>query len=154
MISQPTTQQLIDAACAELTGKVAPAVSDASARVVIDMAVAVLQGAARRSASELAWMREESDAIEAVADQFSAELPDADGLAEALAAYRAGKTDSLYLADAQASYARASELLACTTEAAYASGDAAPQGCREELSTTSAWRTRTPSRGLRRRRPT
>jgi hypothetical protein len=125
VISKPTTPQLIDAACAELTAKVAPAIADPSTRIVLDMAVAVLQGAARRSANELAWMREEADAIEQLAAEFAAELPDAAALAEGLAAYRDARTASLYLAEAQADYERASELLSRVAEAAYASGDPA-----------------------------
>jgi hypothetical protein len=125
VISKPTTPQLIDAACAELTAKVAPAIADPSTRIVLDMAVAVLQGAARRSANELAWMREEADAIERLAAEFADELPDAVALGEGLAAYRDARTGSLYLAEAQADYQRASELLSRVAEAAYASGDPA-----------------------------
>ena len=43
---------------------------------------------------------------------------------EALQAYRDGLTGSLYLKDAQADYARASEVLSCAIEAAHESGDA------------------------------
>ncbi len=124
MISRPTTPQLIEAVCAELTSKVVPAVTDASASVVIEMAVAVLKGAAIRSANELAWMREEADAIEALAQRFVAELPQAAELAEALAAYTDAKSDSRYLADALDDYHRASEVLSRACEAAYADGDA------------------------------
>ena len=122
MISKPMTPQLIEKACAELEDKVGPAL-DGATQVVLDMALAVLGGAARRSASELAWMAEESDAIEEVAARLVRELPDATALAESLAAYRDAKTDSLYLADAQADYERASEVLSCAAEAVYADGD-------------------------------
>ena len=44
MISKPTTQQLIDAACTELAAKVAPAVTDSTAKLVLDMAIAGAQG--------------------------------------------------------------------------------------------------------------
>lgn len=124
MISKPTTPQLIETACAELEAKVGPAV-DGAARVALDMAIAVLGGAARRSASEQAWMAEESEAIEEVAARFVAEMPEATGLAAALRTYQEGKTGSRYLADAQASYERASEVLSCAAEAAYESGDQA-----------------------------
>lgn len=124
MISRPTTEQLISAVAAELGSKVAPAVSDPTVKVQLEMAIAVLQTAAVRSGQELAWMKEERDAIEETARQLVDALPDATALADALAAYDNGKSDSLALADAQADYARASEVLSCAAEAAYASGEA------------------------------
>ncbi len=125
MISRPTTEQLISAVCAELTNKVAPAVSDATAKVQLEMAISVLQTAAVRSGRELAWMQEERDAIEATARRLLEALPDAAALAAALTAYDEGRTNSLVLDAAQADYALASEALSCAVEAAYASGDAA-----------------------------
>ena len=122
MISKPTTPQLIEKACSELADKVRPSL-DGTTLVVLDMAIAVLGGAARRSASEQAWMAEESDAIEAVALSFVADLPNATALAAALKDYQDHKSDSRYLADAEASYERASEVLSCLAEAAYADGD-------------------------------
>ena len=64
MISRPTTQQLIDAIAIELNSKVAPAISDPTVQVQLEMAIAVLKTTAVRSANELAWMQEERDAIE------------------------------------------------------------------------------------------
>ena len=125
MISKPLTPQLIDATCAELSSKVGPALSEPNVKVLLEMAIAVLQGASRRSANELAWMQEESDAIEAVAKETVADLPDFTAVNDALKAYEDGKTDSRALADAQASYERASELLSCVTEAVYEDGDPA-----------------------------
>ena len=78
MISKPTNQQLIEAVCAELTGKVAPNISDAGTKVVLEMALSVLSCAAVRTAKELAWMKEETDAIEAVARRFAEEMPEAE----------------------------------------------------------------------------
>ena len=75
MISKPTNQQLIEAVCAELTGKVAPNISDAGTKVVLEMALSVLSCAAVRTAKELAWMKEETDAIEVVARRFTEEMP-------------------------------------------------------------------------------
>ena len=124
MISRPTTQQLIDAICIELNDKVAPAVTDPTVQVQLEMAIAVLKTAAVRSAKELAWMQEERDAIEQTARQLLDAIPDAKPLQEALQAYTDGLTNSLYLDEAQADYARASEVLSCAIEAAYESGDA------------------------------
>jgi hypothetical protein len=123
MISKPTTPQLIDAACVELETKVAPAITDAATKVVVDMTLAVLRGAAVRSANELAWMRAEAAAIEILARKLTSELPDATALAAALLDYAEAKNDSLYLADVLADYERASEVLSCAAEAVYADGD-------------------------------
>ena len=90
---------MIDAACTELETKVAPAVSDPATKVVVDMALAVLRGAAIRSANEVAWMREEADAVDELAQRMIAEVPDATELAEAHRAYTEARTDSLYLED-------------------------------------------------------
>ena len=124
MISRPTTQQLIDAICIELESKVAPAVSDPVVQIQLEMALAVLKTTAARSGSELAWMQEERDAIEQTARQMLDSTPDPEPLREALQAYTDGLTNSLYLEDAQADYARASEVLSRAIEAAYESGDA------------------------------
>jgi hypothetical protein len=124
VISRPTTQQLIEGVCAELKSKVAPAVTDPVVQVQLEMAMAVLATTAVRSGNELAWMQEERDAIEQTASRLLDALPDAKPLREALQAYRDGLTGSLYLKDAQADYARASEVLSCAVEAAYESGDA------------------------------
>jgi hypothetical protein len=123
MISNPTTKQLIDAVCIELSSKVAPVIHDPTVSIQLEMAISILQTTAVRCANELAWMHEERDAIEATAGQLLAALPDAEGLAAAMSAYVDAKTASLYLDDAQADYARASEVLSCAIEAAYASGD-------------------------------
>jgi hypothetical protein len=124
VISRPTTQQLIEGVCAELRSKVAPAVSDPVVQVQLEMALAVLATTAARSGSELAWMQEEREAIESTATKLLEAQPDATAVREALQAYRDGLTGSLYLKDAQADYARATEVLSCAIEAAYESGDA------------------------------
>lgn len=123
MISRPTTEALISAVCAELTSKVAPAIADPTVKVQLDMAISVLQTAAVRSGRELAWMKEERDAIEEAATAMVAALPAASGLRAALDAYTSGRTESLVLEAAQADYALASEVLSCAAEAAYDAGD-------------------------------
>jgi len=133
VITKPTNRQLIEAVCAELTNKVAPTITDGAVKVVLDMALAVLAGTAVRTANELAWMREEADAIEGVAAKLVDELPEATELAAALHAYREGRTSSLYVDDAQADYQRASELLSCAAEATFADGDAARMAAVDEL---------------------
>ena len=125
MISKPSTAQLIEAVNAELASKVSPELDAGTTRVVLDMAMAVLQGAATRSANELAWMREEEQAVADVAERLVAELPSATGLAEAYRVYTDNRSDSLYLAGAMADYERVSEVLSCAAEAVYAEGDPA-----------------------------
>jgi tetratricopeptide (TPR) repeat protein len=124
VISRPTTQQLIEAICIELADKVAPTLTDPVIQIQLEMALSVLQTAAARSGSELAWMQEERDAIEETARQLLEALPDAEPLQAALQAYADGLTNSLYLEEAQEDYARASEVLSRAIEAAYESGDA------------------------------
>lgn len=124
MISRPTTPQLIDAMCIALSNTVAPAITDPVVQVQLSMAISVLQTTAVRSGNELAWMQEESDAIEEAAGKILQALPDSTALSEALTTYVDGKTGSLYLEVAQGDYARASEVLSCAIEAAYESGDA------------------------------
>jgi len=124
VISRPTTQQLIDAIAIELNNKVASAITDPTVKVQLEMAIAVLQTTAQRSGNELAWMSEEREAIEQTARQMLDALPDAKPLQEALQAYTDGLTNSLYAKEAQADYARASEVLSCAIEAAYESGNA------------------------------
>jgi hypothetical protein len=124
VISRPSTQTLIDAVCIELNDKVAPAINDPMIKVQLEMAIAVLKTAAVRSAKELAWMQEEREAIEQTARQVLEAHPDNKPLQKALEAYTDGLTNSLYLDDAQADYARASEVLSCAIEAAYESHDA------------------------------
>ncbi len=124
MISRPTTSQLIEAMCTALSTTVAPAITDPTVQVQLSMAISVLQTTAVRSANELAWMQEERDAIEEGARRILQALPDATALSSALTTYVDGKTGSLYLDEAQADYARASEVLSCAVEAAYVSGDA------------------------------
>jgi hypothetical protein len=124
MISKPTTPQLIDAACTELENRVAPAITDGATKVVVDMALAVLRGAAIRSANEVAWMREEAHAVDELAQRLIAELPDARELAEAHRAYAEGSAGSLYLEDVLDDYERASEVLSRAAEAVYLDGSA------------------------------
>ncbi|MDT3446903.1 MULTISPECIES: hypothetical protein [unclassified Pseudofrankia] len=130
MISQPTTARLIEVACDELEAKVRPAVTEQVAEIALAMAISVLRSAAVRAADELAWMREEAEAIEAVARLLVGRLPDAGALADALRSYQAAKGSSVSVVDAYADYARAGEVLSRAAEAAFEHGDAE---CRREV---------------------
>ena len=76
-----------------------------------------------RTENEIAWMLDESSAIEAAAAELLPTLDGAAAATAALEAHRATPPESMRLSDVTDSYQRASELLSLLTEAAYASGD-------------------------------
>lgn len=123
MITQPSMSRLLDAIKAELTDKIIPGLTDPTLIVNVQMMTAVLGALSVRVEHELAWMRDECDRIEAAAARTLADGTDAPAVAEALAAYRAERTESLLVSAAQADYERAGELLSRLAEAAYAGGN-------------------------------
>lgn len=133
MISQPAIPRLLESIRDELTSKIKPALEDPTLRVNVDMMCAVLNALVVRTEHEQAWMRAECEAIEAAAAEVLPTLGDSAAADAALEAYRSARTDSLQLSEAQADYDRASEVLSCLAEAAYASGDAAAIAKVEEL---------------------
>jgi hypothetical protein len=118
MIAKPTTEQLIEAVRLDLQTRVAPSVEDPVARMALDMSIAVLGSAAVRSGNELGWMREEAEAIDALARRLAERLP----IGEARLAD--GPVDVADMAALHARYAEASELLARLADAAYDADDA------------------------------
>jgi hypothetical protein len=125
--------RLLDSIKAELTDKIIPGLSDPTLVVNVQMMTAVLGALSVRVEHELAWMRDECDRIEAAAETALAAGASSPAVADALAAYRAGRTDSLLVSAAQADYERASEVLSRLAEAAYGSGDAARIAAVEDL---------------------
>jgi hypothetical protein len=123
MISKPTVPQLLQTMKVELAEKIAPALTDPTHTVAVTMMGAILDAISVRVENELAWMREESAAIEAAAAEFVARHPSSAAVADALDQYRSNVTDSLRLSAAQADYDRASEVLSCLADAAYGMGD-------------------------------
>jgi hypothetical protein len=117
MIAKPTTEQLIEAVRLDLQTRVAPSVADPIARAALDMSIAVLGSAAVRSMNELGWMREEAEAIGALARRLAERLPIGEALAN-------GPVDVADMAAIHARYAEASELLARLADAAYDADDA------------------------------
>ena len=123
MIGKPTTPQLLATIKAELNDKIAPALTEPTLTVAVTMINSMLDALAIRAEHEMAWMRDECAAVEAAAARFDG----ADGMASvsaALAAYRGACSDSLHLTDVQADYDRATEVLSCLADAAYASESA------------------------------
>lgn len=118
MLSSPTTEQILEGLRLELREVVLPETQAVTARVALEMLDNVLANLAVRSAHEIAWMRDECDRIEALAQDV-----DDNATRLALAAYRAAERDSLHLADVQSAYNLAGEVLSCALEHAFASGD-------------------------------
>ena len=81
----------------------------------------VLRNAAVRAAHEVAWMREETAAVEAYARAVAATTGD-DGLRTALEALAEGPRGSLHLTDVVEVYVRASDVLSVALEVALAAG--------------------------------
>ena len=121
MISRPTTEQVLLDCCRVLEDDVLPAVADETMQVRLVMLGKVLRNAAVRAAHEVAWMREESAAVEAYARAVAA-TTGADALRTALEALAAGPHDSLHLTDVVEVYVRASDVLSVALEVALAAG--------------------------------
>lgn len=120
MLSQPTTDQVLEAVAADLRRVVAPAVSDAAAAVALEQMAQLVERASRRAAHEIGWMHEEIAAIEAALETDTDERTGA-----ALASLRAVPSDDLHLASVQDRYNLASAALSRAIEAAFRAEDAA-----------------------------
>ena len=129
MIANPTVPQLLQTIKAELTDKIAPALTDPTHSVTIDMITALLDALAVRTENEIEWMRAESAAIETASAAFVERLGDSDddtrAVAAALGELRTNAPTTLVLSDVRADYDRAGELLSRLADAAYARRDAA-----------------------------
>lgn len=123
MISKPTTEQILVDCSRELTEVILPAVSDETVKVAVMMLNLVVQNAAVRSAHEIAWMRSETDDLEAFGRSVLSAYSRASGLKEALDALASAPRGSLHLDDVVETYRCASEAFSCAMEAAVAAGD-------------------------------
>jgi hypothetical protein len=116
MIVRPTTAQLLRDVRNELAHSVAPEVHSATAKVALEQIDIILEQCAVRAASEIAWMIEEIDEI----DAYAADVAEATGdeaTAAALDAGRTGRSGSLELDDLAGDYNLMSEALSCGIEA-------------------------------------
>ena len=105
MLTQPTTDKILLAIANDLNAIVLPVVDDEQAKVLLGQIDQLLRRLSRRSATEIAWMVEEINAIN-----------------EALG--REGKeVMSLLLADVAAEYSEASGALGDAIDEAFASND-------------------------------
>jgi hypothetical protein len=123
MLSRPSTEQIILDCRAELLSTINGALTDAPARIAVQMMENVLRNCATRAAHEIAWMREETDAMIAFAERVAASTATSPELDGALARYRADRSDSLHLDDVSTTYGLAGECLSTGLEAAMAAGD-------------------------------
>lgn len=125
MISQPSSARLIDAVRQALRENIAPVVSDPTALNLLGMIDSLLDNAARRCGHEIAWMREEIAAIEAVADRVCAGAAGADGrVAAALAELRAHRAASEHIDAVAPEYNCAGEVLSRCLESEFGDDDA------------------------------
>ena len=123
MITRPTTDVLIEDCCRELMEAILPALTDETLKLRLVMAETVLRNAAVRAAHEIAWMREETVALLAYADQVAARHG-SEPVRAALADVEAGQADSLHLADVADVYERAGQAFAAALAAAQQAGAA------------------------------
>ena len=123
MITRPSTEQIILDCRRELLDVVLPDVTSDQVRVSVQMLENVLRNAATRAAHEIAWMHEETAALEVFAREVAATLPDVADVDAALVALDEAPRSSLHLDDVTETYSRAGEAFSCALEAALASGD-------------------------------
>lgn len=122
MLARPTTEQIILDCRRELLDTIDPAVTAEPVKIAIQMMENVLRNCAARAAHEIAWMREESDAMVAYARSVADSAAGNDAVRDALATYDRDRSDSLHLDDVCATYDLAGRCLSVAVEAAMASG--------------------------------
>ena len=124
MISLPTTAQIILDCRRELLEVIGPEVQSEAGKVSVQMLENVLRNAATRAAHEIAWMREETAAMETFARDTLGAAPGTSVITDALAALDAGPRQSLHLDDVAKVYTLAGEAFSCAIETALGGGHA------------------------------
>ena len=122
MISRPTTEQLLRNVASELESRIHPAMTDPGLAVVVEMLQQLVVSCAVRSAHEIAWLKEEQEAMVAYAADVAAALPGTEAVRAALDAWEQGRDGGLHLDQVVADYSLAGEALSCALEAALAAG--------------------------------
>jgi len=133
MLTRPTTEQILLDCRRELLETIDPAVTAGPVKVAIQMMENVLRNCAARAAHEIAWMREESEAMVAYARDVAGSPAGSAALTSALRAHDDGCSSALHLDDVVATYGLASECLSCAVEAAMAAGDEARSAAGRQL---------------------
>jgi hypothetical protein len=123
VISRPTTEQILLDCRRELLDVVLPDAQSDHVRVSIQMLENVLRNAATRSAHEIAWMREETVALETFAREVQSTIPERSAeTSRALQTLATANRDSLHLDDVIDTYSKAGEAFSCALEAAMEAG--------------------------------
>ncbi len=125
MIVKPSTEQIILDCRRELLEVIGPEVASDAGKISVQMVENVLRNVATRAAHEIAWMRDETMAMESFANDALRAYPSAVTISEALADLQAGPRLSLHLDDVAAVYSLAGEAFSCSLEVALSSGDEA-----------------------------
>jgi len=121
MNTRPSTDQIILDCRRELLEVILPDVSSDHVRVSVQMLENVLRNAATRAAHEIAWMHDETAALESYARDVAAAFPDDEALTGALQALDESPRH-LHLEDVTDTYSRAGEAFSCALEAAMRAG--------------------------------
>lgn len=125
MLSRPTTEQILLDCRDELMDKIAPALGPGAAHIAVQMMENVLRNCATRAAHEIAWMREEGDALVAFATMVAESPCNAPEITAALDAHAHGSTASLHLDDVVQVYGLAGACFEAALDAVMTAGDAA-----------------------------
>jgi hypothetical protein len=123
VISRPTTAQILDDCARELRETIAPAVTDATVRIRLQMLEQLVASCAVRAAHEISWMDAECSVMEAYAADVLGAFDDTQLLGKRLDDYRSERSRSLDLEDRVADYDRAGRAFAVALELAMHRGD-------------------------------
>jgi hypothetical protein len=123
MISHPTCSRLLDVVREELRMTVAGAITDASVGSALAMIDEVLRAVAVRCDNEIAWMLEEIDVIEALAERVVAsDVANATDIADGLSRMRSAPAVSMRAQDVATAYSAASHVLSRCVEVVFPIG--------------------------------
>jgi hypothetical protein len=123
VIVRPSTEQIILDCRRELLDIIGPEVTSEAGKISVQMVENVLRNCATRAAHEIAWMRDETIAMESFARDTLALDPAAHAVAAALTALDGGPRTSLHLDDVATVYSLAGEAFSCSLEVALGAGD-------------------------------
>lgn len=127
MQARPTTQQILTDLAREVREELTLRIDDPAISVNLEMMEQLLMAAAVRAAHEIAWMAEEVHDMIEYATEVSKTLSDP-STSDALAAYEAGRSDSLHLDDQVENYSLAGEAFGLALEVAAGHDTLGPRG--------------------------
>jgi hypothetical protein len=121
-MSRPTTEQILLDCCRELMDGVMPALTDETAQVRVIMLETVLRNMAVRAAHEIAWMREETAAVEDYVAAVRAAVPSHEALNKYAEALATAPREDMHLDAVVEAYCRAGKAFSAALEAVVAGG--------------------------------